>query len=200
MVMIPGVFDSDAVLTSWINSSGVPEDSLKWLLSSAGCGVQENPLLFETTQLQKTVVYLNQVDTKIIDNTAEMLVERASKEWNSDQLCLFLDILVQGTELGPFVMSLLQKTFLFKHRNAEINHRWAELIIKNRYKPGYDEVEQFMLKHQSMGLYVFCEMLCAGTEERAIALHTFELKRSGMDQELLQRCVHIISITEKSKR
>ncbi|TSL10196.1 Aminopeptidase O [Bagarius yarrelli] len=99
------------------------------------------------------------------------------KELNPWQLVLLLEFLLEETELSVFCLSLLQTTYKLRSQDAEVKHRWCELVIKHKHTAAYKDVEHFLIHDQAMGVYLFGELM---------------LQEDGRQQALARRCLSAI--------
>uniref|UniRef100_A0A670JR89 Aminopeptidase O (putative) n=1 Tax=Podarcis muralis TaxID=64176 RepID=A0A670JR89_PODMU len=71
--------------------------------------------------------------------------------WGSlspDQLVLLLECLLEKKTLCSKMLECLQKTYHLREQDAEVRHRWCELVIKHKYTAGYVDVEKFLKEDQ----------------------------------------------------
>ena len=70
---------------------------------------------------------------------------------------------------------LLRSAFaaqIFRH--PDVYHAWCELVAQNRFGALRSDVREFLVQHQSMGVYLYGEL--AASESRALRT----LARQGM--------------------
>ncbi|XP_068278984.1 aminopeptidase O isoform X2 [Nyctibius grandis] len=65
-----------------------------------------------------------------------------------DQLVLLLESLLEEKTLCPRILQCLEKTYQLREQDAEVRHRWCELVVKHKYVPGYRDVEKFLREDQ----------------------------------------------------
>jgi hypothetical protein len=76
---------------------------------------------------------------------AQPLAEISTKDWSAWHWLHFLRSL--PTELGAERMTALDRTFgLTESGNAEILGQWLILVARQRYEPGFVELEQFLIE------------------------------------------------------
>uniref|UniRef100_A0A3Q2CVC4 Aminopeptidase O (putative) n=1 Tax=Cyprinodon variegatus TaxID=28743 RepID=A0A3Q2CVC4_CYPVA len=101
----------------------------------------------------------------------------------ADQLVMLLELLLEESELSVSSMRALQKTYSLQKQDAEVRHRWCELVIKHAYSQAYCDVEHFLLQDQAMGVYLYGElMLQEDPEQQALARRCLALVQEEMDQ------------------
>ncbi|XP_074526582.1 aminopeptidase O isoform X2 [Halichoeres trimaculatus] len=105
------------------------------------------------------------------------------KEVTSEQLVMLLELLLEEEELSVTAMRALQRTYNLQNQDAEVQHRWCELVVKHSHTQAYRDVEHFLIHHQAMGVYLYGElMLHEDSEQQALARHCLSLVRDEMDQ------------------
>ncbi len=58
--------------------------------------------------------------------------------------------------LGPH----LRRSFAAQiSRHPDVEHAWCELAVQNRFSGGGEDVRGFLLQHQSMGVYLYAELV-----------------------------------------
>ena len=80
----------------------------------------------------------------------------------SDQVVLLLETLLEEQVHGlrPETMRRMEEVFRFdKGANADVLHRWCELIVSSSHRPLLTVVLDFLRQHQAMGVYLYGEML-----------------------------------------
>ncbi|XP_010220157.1 PREDICTED: aminopeptidase O [Tinamus guttatus] len=99
-----------------------------------------------------------------------------------DQLVLLLESLLEEKTLGPRTLQCLEKTYKLREQDAEVRHRWCELVIKHKYVPGYGDVEKFLREDQAMGVYLYGELMVnEDAKQQELAHKCFAAAREHMD-------------------
>uniref|UniRef100_A0A3B4C2P4 Aminopeptidase O (putative) n=1 Tax=Pygocentrus nattereri TaxID=42514 RepID=A0A3B4C2P4_PYGNA len=105
-----------------------------------------------------------------------------------EQLVLLLEFLLEEAELSVSCLSLLQTTYSLRDQDAEVKHRWCELVVKHKYTAAYRDVESFLIHDQAMGVYLYGElMLQEDGRQQALARRCLSAIKDDMDQSA--RCV-----------
>ncbi|VCX41854.1 unnamed protein product, partial [Gulo gulo] len=65
-----------------------------------------------------------------------------------DQLVLLLEHLLEQKSLTARTLHSLEKTYHLPQQDAEVRHRWCELIVKHKYTKAYKDVERFLQEDQ----------------------------------------------------
>ncbi|XP_049341658.1 aminopeptidase O isoform X2 [Astyanax mexicanus] len=99
------------------------------------------------------------------------------KELSPEQLVLLLEFLLEEEVLSVSCLSLLQTTYSLRNQDAEVKHRWCELVVKHKYTAAYRDVENFLIHDQAMGVYLYGELM---------------LQEDGRQQALARRCLSAI--------
>lgn len=106
-----------------------------------------------------------------------------------DQLVLLLDLLLQENTLCAKTLQCLKTTYSLQEQDAEVRHRWCELVIKHKYTAAYKDVEIFLLQDQAMGVYLYGElMLNEDARQQELAHRCFAVVRDQMDVS----CVKVV--------
>ncbi|XP_073908690.1 aminopeptidase O isoform X6 [Castor canadensis] len=91
------------------------------------------------------------------ENRLELSVENIFQDWLEssgipkllpDQLVLLLEHLLEEKTLRPRTLQSLQRTYCLHEQDAEVRHRWCELIIKHKFTEAYEQVERFLQEDQ----------------------------------------------------
>ncbi|XP_071523716.1 aminopeptidase O-like [Panulirus ornatus] len=99
-----------------------------------------------------------------------------------DELVLLLEYLLQLPKLSKNTLSQIYEHYNMKDQCGDVRHRWCELVIKNNYDD-LDEVERFLVKDQSMGVYLFGELIISRKiKHRQLAKKVFSKIRKNMDE------------------
>ncbi|XP_068278981.1 aminopeptidase O isoform X1 [Nyctibius grandis] len=99
-----------------------------------------------------------------------------------DQLVLLLESLLEEKTLCPRILQCLEKTYQLREQDAEVRHRWCELVVKHKYVPGYRDVEKFLREDQAMGVYLYGELMVnEDVKQQELAHKCFAAQREHMD-------------------
>lgn len=85
---------------------------------------------------------------------------------SSLQLVLFLEVLLEEDNIPCDLITYLKTKYCLMDQNADVQHRWCELVIKHKLKRCYKDLEQFIMNHQAMGVYLFGEMVLSGCKQQ----------------------------------
>ncbi|GFS94910.1 aminopeptidase O [Nephila pilipes] len=83
----------------------------------------------------------------------------------SDQTILLLENLLGLEQLHTCTLHSLDEVFLFKNCNAEVLHRWLELVVKHNYKCQFNALKDFLIHHMAMGVYLYGELIYSEDEK-----------------------------------
>ncbi|XP_021783570.2 aminopeptidase O isoform X10 [Papio anubis] len=87
----------------------------------------------------------------------ELSVENIYQDWLEssgipkllpDQLVLLLEHLLEQKTLSHRTLRSLQRTYQLQDQDAEVRHRWCELIVKHKFTKAYESVERFLQEDQ----------------------------------------------------
>uniref|UniRef100_A0A8D2EI46 Aminopeptidase O (putative) n=1 Tax=Theropithecus gelada TaxID=9565 RepID=A0A8D2EI46_THEGE len=104
-----------------------------------------------------------------------------------DQLVLLLEHLLEQKTLSHRTLRSLQRTYQLQDQDAEVRHRWCELIVKHKFTKAYESVEQFLQEDQAMGVYLYGELMVSeDARQQQLARRCFERTREQMDRSSAQ--------------
>ncbi|XP_016886276.1 aminopeptidase O-like isoform X1 [Cynoglossus semilaevis] len=107
----------------------------------------------------------------------------STKEFTSEQLVMLLELLLEKSDLSGATMQALQRTYSLQCQDAEVRHRWCELVVKHGHCQAYGDVEHFLIHDQAMGVYLYGELMVhEAAEQQALAYRCLSLVQEGMDQ------------------
>ena len=80
----------------------------------------------------------------------------------------------------------LDMIYVFDNQSPDVQHRFAELIIKHNYLEKLPFVETFLRHHQSMGIYLYGEMAISKHKMiRKLVEQIFNQMKEEMDPIML---------------
>lgn len=104
-----------------------------------------------------------------------------------DQIVLLLECLLEQKALSPQTLQRLQQTYRLQEQDAEVRHRWCELVIKHKYTRAYEQVTRFLQEDQAMGVYLYGELMVGeDARQQQLAHRCFELVKEHMDRASAQ--------------
>ncbi|XP_039766692.1 aminopeptidase O [Ornithorhynchus anatinus] len=118
-----------------------------------------------------------------------------AEELLADQVLLLLEGLLEeeAATLKGGTLRRLQQTYRLRQRDAEVVHRWCELVVKHRHVEAYGDVERFLRKHQALGVYLYAELMVGeDAKQQALARRCFRQLRRHMDPALASLVAHMI--------
>lgn len=73
-------------------------------------------------------------------------------------------------------------------RNIDVRHRWCEIIMKRRLSSQYETVRNFVVRDHGCGIYLFGELLFAGTRGQAVAAAAYKelVALGGVEENVRQ--------------
>ncbi|GIY50265.1 aminopeptidase O [Caerostris extrusa] len=99
-----------------------------------------------------------------------------------DQTVLLLENLLSVERLRSRTLESLDEVFHFATCNAEVVHRWMELVVKHRHSRQYAALRDYLVNHMAMGVYLYGELIYSGDEaQETIAKECFSLTQEGME-------------------
>ncbi|KAK1176242.1 aminopeptidase O-like isoform X1 [Acipenser oxyrinchus oxyrinchus] len=167
----------DMIYEDWLDSAGIPkpllEESKAWL---------ENQLVEEVKREVAKWIQFNQRNrkgTKLKRRAEEQVI---FKEVLPDQLVLLLEFLLEEESLSVGTLRWLERRYSLCEQDAEVRHRWCELIVKHKHTAAYKDVEQFLKKDQAMGVYLYGELMVhEDARQQGLAKSCFRSVHEEMD-------------------
>ncbi|KAM4053324.1 aminopeptidase O isoform 3-T4 [Anomaloglossus baeobatrachus] len=156
----------DAIYQIWLDPPGMPQPLLEESQTWTG-----NGLVQQVKQEVSKWIRLNQRNKRGGTGRKRKRGEEFDEKIVPDQLVLLLDLLLEEKTLCAKTLQCLKKTYSLQEQDAEIRHRWCELVIKHKYIASYKDVETFLLQDQ-----VF--------EESLHMIHLVDLKSEKMKYPL----------------
>nr|XP_020502114.1 aminopeptidase O-like [Labrus bergylta] len=96
---------------------------------------------------------------------------------------MLLELLLEEEKLSAATVRTLQKTYKLQTQDAEVRHRWCELVVKHVHAQAYRDVEHFLVHDQAMGVYLYGELMVQeDREQQALARRCLSLVQDEMDQ------------------
>ncbi|XP_058997086.1 aminopeptidase O isoform X3 [Mustela lutreola] len=127
------------IFRDWLESSGIPQPLQRERQAVAECGLARQV----STEVEKWI-RVNRRPRKRKRREAEEVFEKLLP----DQLILLLEHLLEQKTLTARTLHSLEKTYHLPQQDAEVRHRWCELIVKHKYTKAYKDVERFLQEDQ----------------------------------------------------
>uniref|UniRef100_W5MSK1 Aminopeptidase O n=1 Tax=Lepisosteus oculatus TaxID=7918 RepID=W5MSK1_LEPOC len=166
----------EAIYRDWLDSAGVPEPLLEkshsWL---------QNRLVEEVKEEVAKWIHFSHSHRK---GSKRKRGERKEifKEILPEQLVLLLEVLLEEPGLSVTTLRSLDRTYSLRAQDAEVRHRWCELIIKHKHTAAYRDVEHFLMQDQAMGVYLYGELMVhEDIRQQCVARKCFSLAQEEMD-------------------
>ncbi|XP_068093416.1 aminopeptidase O isoform X3 [Hyperolius riggenbachi] len=167
----------------WLDIPGMPqpllEQSQTW---------EENRLVQQVKEEVSKWTRLHKRNRRSIGRKRQQ-EEEFNRQLLPDQLVLLLDLLLEENTLCTKTLQCLERTYSLQEHDAEVRHRWCELVVKHKYTAAYKDVEQFLLQDQAMGVYLYGElMLNEDARQQELAHRCFAVVKDQMDAS----CVKVV--------
>ncbi|XP_076859736.1 aminopeptidase O isoform X2 [Brachyhypopomus gauderio] len=167
----------EGIYSDWLDTPGIP----KWLEEASSTWSQIPPVLEVTQEVAKWKQVCGGVRKGTKRKRAGPQVN--FKELHAEQLLLLMELLLDEAELSGNCLRLLQTTYNLRSQDAEVKHRWCELVVKHKHTAAYRDVEHFLLHDQAMGVYLYGElMLQEDGRQQALARRCLAAIKDNMDQ------------------
>ncbi|KAM9508803.1 aminopeptidase O isoform 2-T7 [Guaruba guarouba] len=167
---------AESIFQNWLDTSGIPKPLLE-----EGETWKESRLVQQVSGEVTKWIRTNQMMRKS-GKKKRRLDEVVFQKLLPDQLVLLLESLLEVKTLRPRILQCLEKTYQLREQDAEVRHRWCELIVKHKYIPGYEDVEKFLREDQAMGVYLYGELMVnEDVKQQELARKCFAAAREHMD-------------------
>ncbi|KAF6737057.1 Aminopeptidase O [Oryzias melastigma] len=142
------------IYTDWLDRPGIPE----WLHERSAVWSHTRLVEEVREEVIKWILFSRTHQGK--GRKRKRLKPKTNfKELTADQLVLLLELLLEEPELSAASMHALHKIYNLHRQDAEVRHRWCELVVKHAFTQGYADVEYFLLHDQAMGVYLYGELM-----------------------------------------
>nr|XP_055166013.1 aminopeptidase O isoform X3 [Nyctereutes procyonoides]XP_055166014.1 aminopeptidase O isoform X3 [Nyctereutes procyonoides] len=166
------------IFRDWLESSGIPQPLQTERQARAECGLARRV----GAEVHKWI-RVNRRPQKRKRRETEDVFEKLLP----DQLVLLLEHLLEQKTLNPRTLQSLERTYQLSQQDAEVRHRWCELIVKHKYTKAYKDVERFLQEDQAMGIYLYGELMVSeDARQQQVARRCFELTKEQMDRSSAQ--------------
>ncbi|XP_038382817.1 aminopeptidase O isoform X20 [Canis lupus familiaris] len=166
------------IFRDWLESSGIPQPLQTERQARAECGLARRV----GAEVHKWI-RVNRRPHKRKRRETEEVFEKLLP----DQLVLLLEHLLEQKTLNPRTLQSLERTYQLSQQDAEVRHRWCELIVKHKYTKAYKDVERFLQEDQAMGIYLYGELMVSeDARQQQVARRCFELTKEQMDRSSAQ--------------
>ncbi|KAM6944299.1 aminopeptidase O [Lycodopsis pacificus] len=167
-----------AVHADWLDQPGIP----KWLYERSAVWSQARLVEEVKAEVVKWIL-LSQSHQGKGRKRKRTEPKVNYKEVTSEQLVMLLELLLEEEELSGATLRALQRTYNLQNQDAEVKHRWCELVVRHAYTRAYGDVETFLVHHQAMGVYLYGELMVQeDPEQQALARRCLSLVREEIDQ------------------
>jgi len=172
----------DWLVSTWLHSSGMPTQ----ILQLRCLDMSRNALYSQIDEFFSEVCYLNQhLNKKLTGQKKQKLnVELMSDPLSTpEQISLLFEKMLEIEAVHFQLLKILKKQHDTDIRmNPDLNHRWCELVVKNKYRRCYSDVVFFLTEQQSMGVYLYGEMALSKNKTLiGLARNTFKELEHELD-------------------
>ncbi|KAM9360122.1 aminopeptidase O [Symphorus nematophorus] len=167
-----------AIYADWLDRPGIP----KWLYERSAVWSQARLVEEVKAEVVKWILLSRSHQGK--GRKRKRIEPKVNyKEVTSEQLVMLLELMLEEEELSLATMRALQRTYDLQNQDAEVRHRWCELVVKHAYTQAYGDVEDFLVHDQAMGVYLYGELMVQEhSEQQALARRCLTLVQEEMDQ------------------
>ncbi|XP_029572370.1 aminopeptidase O [Salmo trutta] len=167
----------EAIYADWLDRPGIP----KWLCEGSAIWTQTRLVEEVKAEVAKWIGLSPSVGKGRKRKKAGLKVN--FKEVMPEQLVLLLELLLEEAELSVTSLRTIKRTYDLQKQDAEVRHRWCELVVKHKYAQAYGDVEHFLIHDQAMGVYLYGELMVQeDSRQQALARRCLSLVQNEMDQ------------------
>ncbi|XP_033376262.1 aminopeptidase O isoform X4 [Parus major] len=166
----------ESIFQNWLDTSGIPKPLLEEGETWKDCQLVQ--------QVSGEVTKWIQTNRRIRKSSKKKMKqdEVVFQQLLPDQLVLLLESLLEEKTLCPRILQCLERTYQLREQDAEVRHRWCELVIKHKYEPGYGDIERFLREDQAMGVYLYGELMVnEDAKQQELARKCFAAAQEHMD-------------------
>ncbi|XP_056370226.1 aminopeptidase O isoform X2 [Oenanthe melanoleuca] len=166
----------ESIFQNWLDTSGIPKPLLEEGETWKECQLVQ--------QVSAEVTKWIQTNRRIRKSSKKKMKqdEVVFQQLLPDQLVLLLESLLEEKTLCPKILQCLERTYGLREQDAEVRHRWCELVIKHKYEPGYGDIERFLREDQAMGVYLYGELMVnEDAKQQELARKCFAAAQEHMD-------------------
>ncbi|XP_027564903.1 aminopeptidase O isoform X2 [Neopelma chrysocephalum] len=166
----------ESIFQNWLDTSGIPKPLLEEVETWKECRLVQ--------QVRGEVTKWIQTNQRVRKSSKKKRKqdEVIFQKLLPDQLVLLLESLLEEKTLCPRTLQCLERTYQLREQDAEVRHRWCELVIKHKYVPGYGDVERFLREDQAMGVYLYGELMVnEDAKQQELARKCFASAQEHMD-------------------
>ncbi|XP_053787892.1 aminopeptidase O isoform X3 [Vidua chalybeata] len=166
----------ESIFQNWLDTSGIPKPLLEEGETWKECQLVQQ-VSSEVTKWIQTNQRMRKSSKKKMKQD-----EVVFQQLLPDQLVLLLEFLLEEKTLCPRILQCLERTYQLREQDAEVRHRWCELVIKHKYEPGYGDIERFLREDQAMGVYLYGELMVnEDAKQQELARKCFAAAQEHMD-------------------
>ena len=165
------------ICNHWLNDPGI----CSTLSDQCEGNNDQNELLTEVQEILKSITDFDQKSRKRKKSTLPDISTLVS-----EQKVVMLEELLERPNLHKKTIEFLAKNIAYES-NADVWHRWCEIVVANSYSPGFRSLKEFLEEHQAMGIYLYGEMLASKNAKlRRMAKTVANELRPEMDQNIVR--------------
>ncbi|XP_069481810.1 aminopeptidase O [Ambystoma mexicanum] len=172
----------EAIYQGWLDTAGIPKPLLE-----ESHGWTENGLVQQVEQEVTKWIRHSSQGLRKGSTRKRRRKESCFVQLLPDQLVLLLETLLEEKTLCPRTLQRLQKLYSLREQDAEVRHRWCELVVKHKYTAAYGDLETFLREDQAMGVYLYGELMVnEDAKQQELARRCFAAVQDEMDASTLR--------------
>ncbi|XP_052095484.1 aminopeptidase O-like isoform X1 [Mytilus californianus] len=167
----------EKVLADWLDKPGMPE-ALKVY------GLSEGNVQLQQVKKQVSLLRMSYPTEGSRKRKRKLNMKPKLEDLAPLQLVLFLEILLEDEKIPANQLVNIRTRYHMMSQNADVQHRWCELVIKHKVQKFYQDLREFLLNHQAMGVYLYGEMVLSGCkQQKKLAEECFNTLKDHMEPD-----------------
>ncbi|XP_070563954.1 aminopeptidase O-like isoform X2 [Ptychodera flava] len=190
----------ETIYKDWLDHPGMPKDLNPEEFK------QSNWLVDEVNSEFEKWLEINSFNQKLKRSPRKKMKlskDIEHKKLIPDQLVLLLEKLLELDMIPVATLNELDRVYNVNDSNADVRHRWCELLVKHQHRLRYRDVRQFLIEDQAMGVYLYGELMVAEKpREKKLAEECFLAVAKEMDfgcHRIVQEMIYGEADEQRSK-
>ncbi|XP_063401582.1 aminopeptidase O-like [Mytilus trossulus] len=167
----------EKILEDWLDKPGMPEALKNYELSDGNVQLQQ-------VKKQVSLLRMSYPTEGSRKRKRKLNMKPKLENLSPLQLVLFLEILLEDEKIPANQLVNIRTRYQMMSQNADVQHRWCELVIKHKVQKCYQDLKKFLLNHQAMGVYLYGEMVLSGCkQQKKLAEECFNTLKDHMEPD-----------------
>ncbi|XP_071162696.1 aminopeptidase O-like [Mytilus edulis] len=167
----------EKILEDWLDKPGMPEALEVYGLSDGNVQLQQ-------VKKQVSLLRMSYPTAGSRKRKRKLNMKPKLEDLSPLQLVLFLEMLLEDEKIPAIQLVNIRTRYHMMSQNADVQHRWCELVIKHKVQKFYQDLKKFLLNHQAMGVYLYGEMVLSGCkQQKKLAEECFNTLKDHMEPD-----------------